>query len=108
MIVWTIATSPGGVGSSKKFADEARSSRPVTAATSPNVRGIIKAQSPTLQSRPMKKFLGGQCFGSDEEVKSVVHRWLYAQKTEFYKRGVLNMVSRWEKCVERLGFNVEE
>ncbi|KAJ4446308.1 hypothetical protein ANN_13003 [Periplaneta americana] len=38
LIVWTIATSPGGAGSSKKSADEARSARPVTAATPPNVR----------------------------------------------------------------------
>ncbi|KAJ4451286.1 hypothetical protein ANN_02747 [Periplaneta americana] len=57
---------------------------------------------------PMKKFLEGQCFGSDEEVKYVVRRWLYAKKTELYERGILNMVSRWGKCVERLGSNDEE
>ncbi|KAJ4444347.1 hypothetical protein ANN_06139 [Periplaneta americana] len=48
----------------------------------------------------MKKFLGGQRFGSDEEVKSVVCRWLYAQKTEFYERGVLKSDTMEEICRE--------
>lgn len=48
----------------------------------------------------MKKLLGGQRFGSDEEVKSVVRRWLYAQKTEFYERGVLKSVTIGEICRE--------
>ncbi|KAJ4441815.1 hypothetical protein ANN_11674 [Periplaneta americana] len=43
-----------------------------------------------------------------EEVKSVLWGRLYAQKTEFYERGVLNLVSRWEKCFERLGSHAEK
>ncbi|KAJ4446505.1 hypothetical protein ANN_13201 [Periplaneta americana] len=120
LIVWTIVTSPGGAGSSKKSTDEARSVRTVTAATPPNVRGIIKAAitHPTVQAAithstiqtfapsdfhlfgPMKKFLGGQRFGSDEEVKSAVRRWLCAQKTEFYEQGVLKSVTIGEICRE--------
>ncbi|KAJ4451980.1 hypothetical protein ANN_03464 [Periplaneta americana] len=49
---------------------------------------------------PLKKFLGGQRFGSDEEVKSVVRRWLYAQKVEFYERGVLKSDTMGEICRE--------
>ena len=57
---------------------------------------------------PMKKFLGSQRFKSDEEVKSVVRRWLYSQKTDFYEQGILKLVPRWEKCLERLGSYVEK
>ncbi|KAJ4435611.1 hypothetical protein ANN_18227 [Periplaneta americana] len=89
LIVWTIAISPGGAGSSNKSADEARSGRPVIAATPPNVRGLIKTAITHPQSRlrtvfhlfgPMKKFLRRQRFSSDEEVKSVMRRWLRMKK----------------------------
>ncbi len=37
---------------------------------------------------PLKKLLGGKCFDS-EEVKLAARPWLYAQKTDFYKQGIL-------------------
>lgn len=57
---------------------------------------------------PMKKFLAGQRFATDAEVKSAVRKWLYSNRTEFYEQGILKLVSRWEKCVEKVGDYVEK
>ncbi|KAG8238098.1 hypothetical protein J437_LFUL012205 [Ladona fulva] len=55
----------------------------------------------------MKKFLAGQHFATDGEVKSAVRRWLYSQQTDFFEQGILKLVPRWEKCVEKIGDYVE-
>ncbi|KAG8230543.1 hypothetical protein J437_LFUL008366 [Ladona fulva] len=57
---------------------------------------------------PMKKFLAGQHFVRDGEVKSAVCRWLYSQQTDFFEQGILKLVPRWEKCVEKIGDYVEK
>ena len=57
---------------------------------------------------PMKKFLAGQHFATDAEVKSGVRRWLYSRQTDFYEQGILKLVPRWEKCVEKIGDYVEK
>ncbi|KAJ4443207.1 hypothetical protein ANN_04874 [Periplaneta americana] len=52
---------------------------------------------------PMKKFLVGHRFATDAEVQSIVRRWLYSNRTDFYEQGILKLVPRWEKYVEKLG-----
>ncbi|KAJ4439984.1 hypothetical protein ANN_08115 [Periplaneta americana] len=52
----------------------------------------------------MKKVLEIQRYDSGEEVESVVRRWLYAQKTEFYEQDVLNLVSRGVKMCQETWF----
>lgn len=57
---------------------------------------------------PMKKFLAGKRFETDVEVKSAVRRWLHSNQTDFYEQGILKLVTRWEKCVEKVGDYVEK
>ena len=52
---------------------------------------------------PLKKFLRGTKFSSDDEVKSTVSKWLETQPKDFYAEGIQKLVSRWEKCVLKNG-----
>lgn len=56
----------------------------------------------------MKKFLGGQKFDTHDDVKSAVRHWLMQQPTEFYARGIFNLVHRWDKCINVNGSYVEK
>ncbi|KAJ9601527.1 hypothetical protein L9F63_000270 [Diploptera punctata] len=93
------------------LSDSSRSGRPTTAAIPQNVRGIEAA---ILNDRrvnlfgPMKKFLASKRFETDVEVKSAVRRWLHSNQTDYYKQGILKLVTRWEKCVEKVGDYVEK
>ncbi|KAJ4429839.1 hypothetical protein ANN_22043 [Periplaneta americana] len=68
----------------------------------------VQGPAPKVTQQLLLMDRGKTSASSDEELKSVVQRWLYGQKTEFYERDVLNLVSRWGKCVERRGFYVEK
>ena len=57
---------------------------------------------------PMKEFLAGKRFETDAEVKSAVRRWLHSNQRDFYEQGILKLVTRWEKCVEKVGDYVEK
>ncbi len=46
---------------------------------------------------PLKKFLRGKNFSSNNEVKIDVETWLRSQLKEFYAKAFMNLVSRWEK-----------
>ncbi|KAJ9590759.1 hypothetical protein L9F63_016275 [Diploptera punctata] len=39
---------------------------------------------------------------------SAVRRWLHSNQTDFYEQGILKLVTRWEKCVEKVGDYVEK
>ena len=47
-------------------------------------------------------------FQTDEEVKAAVSNWLRTQSTEFYAKGIDNLISRWSKCVAKEGDYVEK
>ena len=47
-------------------------------------------------------------FQTDEEVKAAVSNWLRTQSTEFYAKGIDNLISRWNKCVAKEGNYVEK
>ena len=47
-------------------------------------------------------------FQTDEEVKAAVSNWLRTQSTEFYAKGIDNLISRWNKCVAKEGDYVEK
>lgn len=40
---------------------------------------------------PLKKFLGGKRFQTDNDIKREVRRWLYSQETDFYAMGIKNL-----------------
>lgn len=58
--------------------------------------------------RHLKKFLRGQRFSSDEEVKAVVETWFAEQPKEFFCKGITSLEGKWSKCVELLGDYVEK
>ena len=50
---------------------------------------------------PLKESMKGIHFQTDEEVKAAVSNWLRTQSTEFYAKGIDNLISRWNKCVAK-------
>ena len=50
---------------------------------------------------PLKESMKGIHFQTDEEVKAAVSNWLRIQSTEFYAKGIDNLISRWNKCVAK-------
>jgi hypothetical protein len=57
---------------------------------------------------PLKKFLPGQRFISDDDAKTAVWWWFRAQPAEFYNSDISKLVVRWEKCLNRDGDYVEK
>ena len=56
----------------------------------------------------MKEVLGDKHYSSDEEVKSVVKKWLKVQSTEFYGAGIGALIQTWNIAIERNGDYVEK
>ena len=57
---------------------------------------------------PLKESMKGIHFQTDEEVKAAVSNWLRTQSTEFYAKGIDNLISSWNKCVAKEGDYVEK
>jgi hypothetical protein len=57
---------------------------------------------------PLKKFLAGQRFISDDDAKTTVWWWFCAQLAEFYNSDISKLVVQWEKCLNRGGDYVEK
>ena len=47
----------------------------------------------------MKRCLGGQHFGTDNEMQPSIEKWLKAQRTGFYDEGIVKLVPLYEKCL---------
>ncbi|GBM58712.1 hypothetical protein AVEN_153324-1 [Araneus ventricosus] len=47
----------------------------------------------------LKEFLGGKCFGSDEELENAVNTCFNERAAEEYNMGILKLVVRYEKCL---------
>lgn len=56
----------------------------------------------------LKRWLGGQRFGDDEELISAVNTWFQNQAAQWYNTGIENLVSRCDKCLNLLGDYVEK
>ena len=48
---------------------------------------------------PLKNHLRGTKFSDDEAVKEICCEWLKSQPSNFYAKGILKLVHRWEKCI---------
>ncbi|GBL79037.1 hypothetical protein AVEN_48988-1 [Araneus ventricosus] len=55
----------------------------------------------------LKEFLGGKCFGSDEELENAVTTWLNELAAEEYDMKILKLVDRYDKCLNVGGDYVE-
>jgi hypothetical protein len=56
----------------------------------------------------LKKFLAGQSFNNDEDVKRAVQKWLSSQAAMFYDDGIQKLVSCYDKCLSNGGNYVEK
>ncbi len=56
----------------------------------------------------LKEFLGGQRFSSDAELQDAVLNWFNDLAAEFYNDGILKLIKRWDKCLNRGGDYVEK
>ncbi|GBO05005.1 hypothetical protein AVEN_23281-1 [Araneus ventricosus] len=56
----------------------------------------------------MKKWLGGQHFADDEELKNAVTHWLKSQAAALYAEGIGKWVKRYDKCLNNGGDYVEK
>jgi hypothetical protein len=57
---------------------------------------------------PLKKFLVGQRFISDDDAKTAVRWWFHVQLAEFYNSIISKLVVRWDKCLNRGGDYMEK
>ncbi|GBN87365.1 Histone-lysine N-methyltransferase SETMAR [Araneus ventricosus] len=56
----------------------------------------------------MKKWLGGQHFADDEELKNTVTHWLKSQAAAFYAEGIGKLVKRHDSSLNKGGDYVEK
>lgn len=56
----------------------------------------------------MKRWLGGQHFGTDIELQTSVQTWLKTQAATFYNEGIGKLVPRYDKCLNLSGDYVEK
>lgn len=57
---------------------------------------------------PLKEFLGGKHFNSDDEVKNAVLKWFRCNDKSFYAEAFQALVKRWDKCITVAGGYVEK
>ena len=57
---------------------------------------------------PLKMFLAGQRFTCADKVKAAVRQWFHSQTVDFYRSGIVKLVLRWDKCLNRHGDYVEK
>jgi hypothetical protein len=55
----------------------------------------------------LKKFLGGQCYVEDDDVKEAVNTWFSSQAASFYDAGIQKLVPRYDKCLNNGGNCIE-
>ena len=58
----------------------------------------LQASSDFHLFRPLKEFLGGQHFSTDE-VKQAVLGWFSHTDKSFYAEAFQALVKRWDKCI---------
>jgi hypothetical protein len=56
----------------------------------------------------LKKFLAGQHFLNDDDIKEAVKKWLSSQAATFYKEGIQKLVPCYDKCLNNCGNYVEK
>ena len=57
---------------------------------------------------PLKEFLGGQHFSTDDEVKQAVLGWFSRTDKSLYAEAFQALVKRWDKCINVAGEYVEK
>jgi transposase len=52
---------------------------------------------------PMKDHVNGHHYETDEAVQEATRSWLRGAGTDFYSRGIFNLLQRWQKCIDQDG-----
>ncbi|UYV73874.1 hypothetical protein LAZ67_11001233 [Cordylochernes scorpioides] len=55
----------------------------------------------------LKWHLGGKHFANDDEVQAEANHWLRRQDTAWYNSGILKLLQRYQKCLDRNGDYLE-
>lgn len=58
--------------------------------------------------RPLKEFLAGKRFQSNNDVIEAVQEWIRMQPKDFFQQGIKKLPDRWRKCIARQGDYVEK
>lgn len=56
----------------------------------------------------LKRYLKGNKFSSDDEVREAVQAWLRSKNSEYFADGMRKLVHRWECCIALAGDYVEK
>jgi nucleoside-specific outer membrane channel protein Tsx len=57
---------------------------------------------------PLKDRLRSHHYETDEADHEAVRSWLRGAGTDFYRRGIFNILQRWQICIDRDGDFVEK
>lgn len=57
---------------------------------------------------PLKRSLSGKHFNSDDELKDAVLQFLVQLDGSFYWEGMVSLIDRWDKCLNKFGDYVEK
>jgi [histone H3]-lysine36 N-dimethyltransferase SETMAR len=57
---------------------------------------------------PLKRALSGKHFSSDDELKDAVLQFLMQLDGSFYWGGMVSLIDRWDKCLNKFGDYVEK
>ena len=49
----------------------------------------------------LKQHLSGNHYNDDDDVKTAVNSWLSEQVASFYEEGILKLVERYDKCLNK-------
>ena len=57
---------------------------------------------------PLKRELSGKRFTTDSELKDAVLQFFSQRDEDFYRGGIMALVDRWDKCLNKFGSYVEK
>ena len=56
---------------------------------------------PTNFCKHLNSFLQGKCFHNQQEAENASQEFIESQSMDFYATGINNLISHWQKCVDR-------
>ncbi|GFO14755.1 histone-lysine N-methyltransferase SETMAR [Plakobranchus ocellatus] len=57
---------------------------------------------------PLKRHLGGMAFETEDDVISELRNWFDNLDVDFFRVGINSLLSRWQKCIDLHGDDVEK
>ncbi|GFN78463.1 histone-lysine N-methyltransferase SETMAR [Plakobranchus ocellatus] len=57
---------------------------------------------------PLKRYLGGMAFETEDDLISELRNWFDNLDVDFFRVGINSLLSRWQKCIDLHGDYVEK